>query len=593
MLETQFYIRFVLNIIFGMMFVYALVRMAKHNNCETTPQRHTAMKVFGGIFVVLSVLCLIGCVAQLFALTSGFGFPTHMQPPPLGKYPIVRHSFEEICWGYPTPRQFAVLSSILGIFTMLGLAGYFFYYRSSKSSFGKKLGKFLTCSLLLVFLYSATNFQYFDFWEFISPLLFFCIWIYIMSRTTPPEGAKSSNESNIESSATEMPPKGHRLSINPGFFETPKTISQGIDKSTIEGEWVQSKSKIPSIDFQDEQTKESVKQIYRTPPSDKDSFCSYCGTKVEPTALFCTYCGRKLRKSSSVCSPKSNRKCNKLKIRKGVNIISITLGGIILLAALSMGVWYYFDEIRPQRKADKIFASEKSALDMFAGTLLFDKCKQIIRDHDIPKCGDEGLDHVNLQKLSSLAWDKMKQLSYAGYASAQFELALLYNGYDFINQEWNRREFPDGSYLNPNLDYDKAAFWYLQAAKQGCGAAQANLGSCYEHGRGVSENVREAIKWYRRAAANNNSYGELKLGDWFQKGESYTSSFIKRWTWKKDPDAGYYNWRYKLGYTHVPEIEYSKTVIIERNMDSAIYYWERSASHGNETALERLQKIYR
>ncbi|MCM1042081.1 MAG: zinc ribbon domain-containing protein [Bacteroides sp.] len=292
MLETQFYIRFVLNILFGIMFVYALVRMAKHNNREVTPQKHVVMKVLGGIFLFLSVLCLISCIVQLFGLM--YRFPTHMQQPPLGKWPIIRHSSVEICWGYPTPRQFAVLSSVLGIFTMLGLAGYFFYYRSSKSSWWKKLGKFLACSLLLVFLYSATNFQYFDFWEFIAPILFLTVWLHIMSRTTAPEGAKSSNESNVESPVTERPPKGHRFAIKSVFFETPKTISQGVDESTREGEAVQPKSNIPSIDFQGEQTKESVKPIDKALSSDKNSFCSYCGTKVEPDALFCTHCGRRL-----------------------------------------------------------------------------------------------------------------------------------------------------------------------------------------------------------------------------------------------------------------------------------------------------------
>ncbi len=43
MLEEQFYIRLILNVIVGMMFAYALYKMAKHNNKEETSVPHKTM----------------------------------------------------------------------------------------------------------------------------------------------------------------------------------------------------------------------------------------------------------------------------------------------------------------------------------------------------------------------------------------------------------------------------------------------------------------------------------------------------------------------------------------------------------------------
>lgn len=65
MLEGQFYIRLILNVIVGMMFAYALYKMAKHNNQETTPVPHKVMHVIGWFFIGLSILCLGVCIFYL------------------------------------------------------------------------------------------------------------------------------------------------------------------------------------------------------------------------------------------------------------------------------------------------------------------------------------------------------------------------------------------------------------------------------------------------------------------------------------------------------------------------------------------------
>jgi uncharacterized protein len=48
---------------------------------------------------------------------------------------------------------------------------------------------------------------------------------------------------------------------------------------------------------------------------------------------------------------------------------------------------------------------------------------------------------------------------------------------------------------------DKTALkWYRLAAEQGNAAAQFNLGVMYNEGEGVLENYKTAAKWYKLAA---------------------------------------------------------------------------------------------
>ncbi|MEZ8274090.1 tetratricopeptide repeat protein, partial [Vibrio splendidus] len=49
-------------------------------------------------------------------------------------------------------------------------------------------------------------------------------------------------------------------------------------------------------------------------------------------------------------------------------------------------------------------------------------------------------------------------------------------------------------------DDKEAVSWYRKAAEQGYARAQNNLGIMYDEGRGVSQGDKEAVYWYRKAA---------------------------------------------------------------------------------------------
>ena len=70
MLEGQFYTRLMLNIIVGMMFAYAMVKMAIHNNQETPMIPHKTMRVFSFIFAGFACLSLIFCIFTTYPTSA-------------------------------------------------------------------------------------------------------------------------------------------------------------------------------------------------------------------------------------------------------------------------------------------------------------------------------------------------------------------------------------------------------------------------------------------------------------------------------------------------------------------------------------------
>ena len=49
-------------------------------------------------------------------------------------------------------------------------------------------------------------------------------------------------------------------------------------------------------------------------------------------------------------------------------------------------------------------------------------------------------------------------------------------------------------------DFDKAAYWFKAAAKQGFGIAKFNLANCYYLGKGMRQDFPLADYWYSKAA---------------------------------------------------------------------------------------------
>jgi hypothetical protein len=67
-------------------------------------------------------------------------------------------------------------------------------------------------------------------------------------------------------------------------------------------------------------------------------------------------------------------------------------------------------------------------------------------------------------------------------------------------------------------DPREAVSWYRKAAAQGEARAQSSLGWAYRHGLGVKEDLEKAVEWWRKAAVQGLARAQFNLGSMIQFG---------------------------------------------------------------------------
>ena len=72
--------------------------------------------------------------------------------------------------------------------------------------------------------------------------------------------------------------------------------------------------------------------------------------------------------------------------------------------------------------------------------------------------------------------------------------------------------------------------WQL-AADQGQATAQYNLGTMYDSGLGVPENVVMAVKYYQLAADQGNEDAQYILGIMYSRGEGVAKNYVMAYKW--------------------------------------------------------------
>lgn len=94
-----------------------------------------------------------------------------------------------------------------------------------------------------------------------------------------------------------------------------------------------------------------------------------------------------------------------------------------------------------------------------------------------------------------IEFDRWMLEAYEGDADAQFKVGVLYTNSQFREP-----------------DFEQAAYWYKQAARQGHVLAQYNLGHQYLTGQGVRKSEKEAMDWWQKAAEQDHALAQFNLG---------------------------------------------------------------------------------
>jgi TPR repeat protein len=148
------------------------------------------------------------------------------------------------------------------------------------------------------------------------------------------------------------------------------------------------------------------------------------------------------------------------------------------------------------------------------------------------------------------------------FEQAQFNLGSMYNKGEGVQQ-----------------DLKQAAAWYRKAAGQGYAKAQNNLGVMYRNGQGVQQDFKQAAAWYRKAADQGNAGAQYNLGYMCRKGKGVQQDSKQAVAWyRKAADQGQVEAQYNLGGTY-----YNGEGVQQDNTQAAVWF-QKAADQGHTKA---------
>jgi TPR repeat protein len=77
----------------------------------------------------------------------------------------------------------------------------------------------------------------------------------------------------------------------------------------------------------------------------------------------------------------------------------------------------------------------------------------------------------------------------------------------------------DAEFASQGGDHAREAKLLRPFAEQGDAQAQCNLGKLYYEGKGVPQDYREALRWYRKAAKQGNEEAQFNLTGMYASGQ--------------------------------------------------------------------------
>ena len=96
-----------------------------------------------------------------------------------------------------------------------------------------------------------------------------------------------------------------------------------------------------------------------------------------------------------------------------------------------------------------------------------------------------------------------------------------------IQAQTPEKIYEQGKALYDAKNYAKAIPLFQTAAKKGHKKAQYRLGLCYDKGKGVKEEDKQAFYWYGLSANQGYAKAQYQLGRCYKKGEGTTMDLAK------------------------------------------------------------------
>ncbi|MCL1884616.1 MAG: sel1 repeat family protein [Defluviitaleaceae bacterium] len=116
--------------------------------------------------------------------------------------------------------------------------------------------------------------------------------------------------------------------------------------------------------------------------------------------------------------------------------------------------------------------------------------------------------------------------------------------------------------------------------------AKNNMGDCYQHGKGVQQNLKEAAEWYRKSAKDGSVWGMTNLAMCYAEGtgiEQNPAKAYELYLQAAELDDSFA--QYSVGVCFMLGIG------VEKNRDSAMIWFMKAAQQGDENAQYNLGLI--
>jgi uncharacterized protein len=186
-----------------------------------------------------------------------------------------------------------------------------------------------------------------------------------------------------------------------------------------------------------------------------------------------------------------------------------------------------------------------------------------IAETQLASCYDLGL-HLQPNGKESIRW--LTEAANQGYGPAEYELGRIY---------LYGRGVP--------ADYAQALIWERKAAEQGDARAQRDMAFMYERGFGVAADPAQAAEWNRKAAAQGNAEAQMKLAKALDEGTGMS----------KDREEAR-KWYAKAAQQENPaaQLELARESAGQGNCPIAAHWYEEAAAHGQAEAMYELGRLY-
>lgn len=143
-------------------------------------------------------------------------------------------------------------------------------------------------------------------------------------------------------------------------------------------------------------------------------------------------------------------------------------------------------------------------------------------------------------------------------------------------------------------DFMQAYNWFQKSAEQEFPPAQYQLGQMYHNGEGISQNLKQATHWFKKAmryyevaAVKGNNQAQYKLGQMYYNGEGVPQDLILAEQWyRKAAEQGNAKAQYQLGKM------YYEGKGVAQNFVEASQWYHKAAIQDLTDAQQQLGKMY-